>query len=88
MVCENEIVDKVILRMMPLLDDKQISELKNAIRIELCRYEIKPMETGLICREGNGFNYLEKYKDSLSVTGKSKMTIVNYDLHIHPIQGY
>ena len=29
MVCENEIVDKVILRMMPLLDDKQISELKN-----------------------------------------------------------
>lgn len=88
MECVNEIVDKVVLRMTPFLDDNQLSQLKNAVRLELCGYEIKETETGLMCLDGNGFNYLEKYKDSLAVTGKSKMTIVNYDLHIRKLLMY
>ena len=88
MVCVDEIVDKVMLRMTQFLNDEQLSQLKLAVRIELCGYEIRQTETGLMCIEGNGFNYLEKYKDSLSVTGKSKMTIVNYDLHIRKLLMY
>lgn len=79
---KDEIVTAIVQAMMPLLDTSQLVVLKETVRAQLCGYDIHKKETGLVCTDHNGMNYLQVYLETIRQNGKSEGTIDQYRLHI------
>ena len=55
---KDEIVTAILQEMTPVLDQEQLTRLKSVVRVQLCGYDISKKETGLMCADQNGQNYL------------------------------
>lgn len=85
---KDEIVSAILREMTPLLNDGQLAALKEAVRAQLCAYEIKRKETSLMCTDQNGQNYLQVFLETFRQNGKSEGTIEQYRLHLSRMLAY
>lgn len=72
---KDEIVTAILQEMTPVLDQEQLTRLKSVVRVQLCGYDISKKETGLMCADQNGHNYLRVFLDTFRQNGKSEGTI-------------
>lgn len=85
---KDEIVTAILREMMPVLDQKQMDRLKTVVRVQLCGYDIRKKETGLMRIDQNGPNYLKVFLDMFRQNGKSEGTIEQYQLHLSRMLSY
>lgn len=85
---KDEIVSAVMQEMMPLLNDEQLSALKETLRAKLCSYDIQKKETALMRTDQNGMNYLQVFLESFRQNGKSEGTVEQYQGHLGRMLSY
>lgn len=85
---KDEIVSAILQEMMPLLNAGQLSALKETVRAQLCGYDIRKKETGIMCTDQDGPNYLRVFLEAFRQNGKSEGTISQYQLHISRMLAY
>ena len=85
---KDEIVSTILQEMMPLLNAEQLAALKEAVRAQLCGYDIRKKETEIMCTDQNGPNYLHVFLSSFRQNGKAEGTISQYQLHISRMLAY
>lgn len=77
-----------ILHYLPSFQTDQLSEIKEAIRIVLCKYDISTKETALQVIDNSSLHYLRMYLESCEQAGKSPGTIGLYKFHISHFLSY
>lgn len=66
----------------------QLAEIKEAIRIVLCKYELVQKETALQTVNNSSLHYLQMYLESCEQAGKSQGTIDLYRFHLSRFLSY
>lgn len=77
-----------ILHYLPNYTSNQLAEIKEAIRIVLCKYEMSTKETVLQTVNNSSLHYLQMYLESCEQAGKSPGTIELYRFHISHFLSY
>lgn len=77
-----------ILHFLPDYTSTQLSEIKDAIRIVLCKYEVSAKKTTLQVINNSGLHYLQIYLESCEQSGKSKGTVNLYHFHLFRFLSY
>lgn len=77
-----------ILHCLPHFPSDQLAEIKDAIRMILCKYDVSVKETSLQTVNNSGFHYLKMYLESCSQAGKSEGTIGLYNFHLSHLLSY
>lgn len=77
-----------ILHHLPSFSSAQLSEVKDAVRIVLCAYDISAKETSLQVVNNTSLHFLQMYLESCSQSGKSKGTIDLYRFHLSRLLSY
>lgn len=77
-----------VLRHLSNLPSEQLNEIKDAIRIVLCKYELNPKGTALQTVNNSSLHYLQMYLESCEQAGKSKGTIELYQFHLSHFLSY
>lgn len=77
-----------ILHLLPQYTSDQLSEIKDAVRIVLCKYDISAKSTALQPVDNSGLRYLHLYLETCEQAGKSKGTISLYRFHISHFLSY
>lgn len=77
-----------ILHYLPKYTSNQLAEIREAIRLVLCRYELTPKETTLQAINNSSLHYLQMFLESCEQSGKSKGTIDLYRFHISHFLSY
>lgn len=83
--------DKIILEILHHLlhyPPNQIAEIKEAVRIVLCKYDIAAKETSLQIVNNSSLYFLDIYLESCEQAGKSKGTIELYKFHLSHLLSY
>lgn len=76
------------LHYLPSFSANQLSEIKEAIRIVLCKYELVTKETSLQVIDNSSLHYLQMYLESCEQAGKSNGTVSNYQFHLSHFLSY
>lgn len=77
-----------ILHSLPHFPSDQLVEIKDAIRMVLCKYDVSAKETSLQTINNSGFHHLKMYLESCSQAGKSEGTIGLYNFHLSHLLSY
>lgn len=77
-----------ILHHLPHFSSDQLTEIKDAIRIVLCKYEVNTKETSLQTVNNSSLHYLQMYLESCEQAGKSNGTISLYRFHLSHFLSY
>lgn len=77
-----------ILHLLPQYTSDQLHEIKEAVRIVLCKYDISSKETALQVVDDSSLRYLHMYLETCEQAGKSKGTIDLYRFHISHFLSY
>lgn len=77
-----------ILHHLPSFSSDQLSEIKDAIRIVLCKYDIAAKETSLQVINNTSLHYLQMYLESCGQSGKSNGTVELYQFHLSRLLSY
>lgn len=77
-----------ILHHLPSFSAGQLAEVKDAVRIVLCKYELTLKETSLQAVNDSGLHYMQMYLESCAQAGKSKGTVALYRFHLSHFLSY
>lgn len=77
-----------ILHHLPSFLPGQLSEVKEAVRIVLCKYELTQKETALQAVNNTSLHYMQMYLESCEQAGKSKNTVGLYRFHLSHFLSY
>ena len=77
-----------ILHHLPSFSSEQLSEIKDAVRIVLCKYDISAKETSLQVVNNTSLHFLQMYLESCGQAGKSSGTIELYRFHLSRMLSY
>lgn len=77
-----------ILHHLPSFSSEQLTEIKDAVRIVLCKYDIAAKETSLQVINNTSFHYLQMYLESCGQSGKSGGTVNLYRFHLSRLVSY
>lgn len=77
-----------ILHLLPQYTSGQLCEIKDAVRIVLCRYDISAKSTALQPVDNSSLRYLHLYLETCEQAGKSKGTVNLYQFHISHFLSY
>ena len=77
-----------ILHYLPDFSSHQLLEIREAVRIVLCKYDLTVKETTLQTINNSSLHYLQRYLESCEQSGKSKGTINLYRFHISHFLSY
>ena len=77
-----------ILQYLPNFEPCQLSEIKEAVRIVLCKYDVSAKESSLQIVNNSSLHYLKLYLDSCEQSGRSKGTIELYSFHLSHLLSY
>ncbi|MCM1124514.1 MAG: tyrosine-type recombinase/integrase [Eubacterium sp.] len=77
-----------ILHCLPDYTSEQLTEIKDAIRMVLCRYNVTAKETSLQVINNSSLHYLKMYLESCEQAGKSQGTIQLYQFHLSHLLSY
>lgn len=77
-----------VIHYLPSYAPDQISEIKEAIRIILCKYDLNAKETSLQVVDNSSFHYLHIYLEACEQAGKSNGTINLYQFHLSHFLSY
>lgn len=76
-----EFIEKVVNRMIGILDANQIQELKTALIISMEDLEIRKEQTELSTDVVDNWEYRRRFLQAMVVAGKAKGTIEQYGMH-------
>ncbi len=77
-----------VLHLLPSMSSSVLTQIKDAIRIVLCQYELTPKETALQTVDDSSLHYLHMYLESCEQSGKSSGTIDLYRFHLSHFLSY
>lgn len=77
-----------ILHYLPHFSSEQLTEIKEAVRIVLCKYDVSTKETALQPVNNSSFHYLRMYLEACEQAGKSDGTIGLYNFHLSHLLSY
>lgn len=77
-----------ILHHLPSYSSEQLTEIRDAIRIVLCQYEVSSKESSLQVINNGSLYYLQMYLESCNQAGKSTGTIELYHFHLSRLLSY
>lgn len=77
-----------ILHYLPDFTTQQLTEIKDAVRIVLCKYDLSAKETTLQTVNNSSLHYLQIYLESCEQAGKSPGTVELYRFHISHFLSY
>ena len=77
-----------ILHLLPHYTSDQLYEVKEAVRIVLCKYNVSSKETALQVVNNSSLHYLQIYLESCEQAGKSRGTVSLYRFHISHFLSY
>lgn len=77
-----------ILHYLPSFSADQLTSIKEAIRIVLCKYNLETKETSLQVVDNSSLHYLQMYLESCEQAGKSNGTVDNYQFHLSHFLSY
>lgn len=77
-----------ILHHLPDYSSQQLTDIRDAVRIVLCQYEVSAKESSLQVIDNSSFYYLRIYLESCRQAGKSPGTIELYDFHLSHLLSY
>ena len=77
-----------ILHHLPNFTSDQLSNVKEAVRIVLCNYDISAKETSLQAVNNTSLHFLQMYLESCGQSGKSPGTIELYRFHLSRMLSY
>ena len=77
-----------ILHYLPSFSADQLTSVKEAIRIVLCKYDLDTKETSLQIVDNSSLHYLQMYLESCEQSGKSNGTVDNYQFHLSHFLSY
>lgn len=77
-----------ILHHLPSFSSDQLSEIKSAIRIVMCNYDLEAKITSLQTINNSGLHHLKLYLEACEQAGKSKGTIELYQFHLSHFLSY
>lgn len=77
-----------ILHCLPHFTTDQLVEVKDAVRIVLCKYDVSTKETSLQTVNNSSLHYLQTYLESCEQAGKSSGTISLYQFHLSHFLSY
>lgn len=77
-----------VLHYLPSFSSEQLTEVKDAIRIVLCKYEVNAKGTSLQTVNNSSLHHLQIYLETCEQAGKSKGTISLYQFHISHFLSY
>lgn len=77
-----------ILHHLPQYATEQIVEIKEAIRIVLCKYDVTAKETALQIVNNSSLHFLNMYLESCEQAGKSKNTVEQYKFYLSHLLSY
>lgn len=77
-----------ILHHLPSFPSDQLSDIKEAIRIVLCKYDLNTKDTSLQVVDNSSLHYLQMYLEACEQAGKSNGTINLYQFHLSHFLSY
>ncbi len=77
-----------ILHHLSSFTPDQLTEVKDAVRMVLCSYELPPKETSLQTVNNTSLHYLNMYLDSCEQAGRSRGTVELYKFHLSHLLSY
>ena len=77
-----------ILHHLPHYVAEQLAEIKEAVRIVLCKYDVTAKETSLQTVNNSSLHFLNMYLESCEQAGKSKGTVELYRFHLSRLLSY
>ena len=77
-----------IMHLLPHYTSDQLYEVKEAVRIVLCKYNVSSKETALQVVNNSSLHYLQIYLESCEQAGKSRGTVSLYRFHISHFLSY
>lgn len=77
-----------VLHHLPAMTGDQLTEIRDAIRIVLCKYELTVKETSLQTVNNSSLHYLQMYLEACEQAGKSKGSIQLYQFHLSHFLSY
>lgn len=77
-----ELIDRVLQRMMELLDQTQMQALKMAMVICMEEMEIRKEQTELSTEVVDNWEFSKRFLQAMAVSGKAEGTIRQYQMHI------
>lgn len=83
---KEEIVQEILQHLT--LSPAQLVQVKDAVRIVLCKYDITAKETSLQAINNSSLHYLNLYLASCEQSGKSPGTIKQYKYHLARLLSY
>ena len=83
---KEEIVQEILQHLT--LSPAQLVQVKDAVRIVLCKYDITAKETSLQAINNSSLHYLNLYLASCEQSGKSPDTIKQYKYHLTRLLSY
>ena len=77
-----------VLHYLSSFSADQLSSVKEAMRIVLCKYDLDIKETTLQVVNNSSLHYLQMYLESCEQAGKANGTIENYQFHLSHFLSY
>ena len=77
-----ELIDRVMQRMMSVLDEKQLQELRMALVISLEGFAVEKENTELSTEVIDNWEYVRRFLRAFLMSGKSQETVKQYQLHL------
>lgn len=77
-----------VLHHLPAMTGDQLAEIRDAIRIVLCKYELSAKETSLQTVNNSSLRYMQMYLESREQAGMSKRSIHLYQFHLSHFLSY
>ena len=77
-----ELIDRVMQRMMSVLDEKQLQELRMALVISIEGLTVEKEKTELSTEVIDNWEYVRRFLQAFLMSGKSQETVKQYQLHL------
>lgn len=77
-----------ILHHLPSFSQQQLSDIQEAVRIVLCKYDVAAKETSLQTINNSSLHFLKMYLESCEQAGKSNGTVELYNFHLSRLLSY
>ena len=77
-----ELIDRVMQRMMSVLDEKQLQELRMALVISMEGLTVEKEKTELSTEVIDNWEYVRRFLQAFLMSGKSQETVKQYQLHL------
>ncbi|HIS61451.1 MAG TPA: tyrosine-type recombinase/integrase [Candidatus Scybalomonas excrementigallinarum] len=79
---KEDLINSIILGMMPYLNEKQLEQLKFQLRMKMTKYKVEKKSTEVAIYDDTDLGLLKKFLEAKAAARKSVKTLRNYGDHV------